>query len=345
MSEQQNVALYEDEIELIDILNVVWKWKSFIILGTLLITMGAAIVSYKLPKIYKIKMMIHPGIISINPDGTRIYTDSSERIEGKIKSGIYDAAIIAEVNRRNTDQEIEKIAFDFENFENFDGLSVSYETSETDKGLLILNLLKNNLVQDDKKQFDFFINDFDKKIFRKKIELENNNVILDSYKKNLSNFNTRIIELENDIKEIANNTRYLLAERNNLLKSKSNNETQLSFLVYTNTIQQNLQIENGIKHELNTQVNNRENQIKANGEQLNIIKKLTKEIEELEENKKNVEPLQILDQPGVEKYPVKPKKVLIVFLSVIIGAFFSLFTAFFLEYIKNNIHGVKSGSN
>ena len=45
---------YEDEINLIDYLRVLWKWKWLIIAGTLLCAMAAAVISLQMPKIYEV---------------------------------------------------------------------------------------------------------------------------------------------------------------------------------------------------------------------------------------------------------------------------------------------------
>lgn len=50
----------EDEIELIDLLRVIWKWKYLIIGGTLVCAIAAMVISSIMPKIYRIETVIHP---------------------------------------------------------------------------------------------------------------------------------------------------------------------------------------------------------------------------------------------------------------------------------------------
>ena len=44
--ESNKIEHYEDEIELIDYLLVIWKWKYLIIIGTLVFGFSAAIISF-----------------------------------------------------------------------------------------------------------------------------------------------------------------------------------------------------------------------------------------------------------------------------------------------------------
>ncbi len=57
----------EDEIELIDLLRVIWKWKYLIIGGTLVCAIAAMVISSIMPKIYRIETIIRPGILRFSP--------------------------------------------------------------------------------------------------------------------------------------------------------------------------------------------------------------------------------------------------------------------------------------
>ena len=59
----------EDEIELIDLLRVIWKWKYLIIGGAAGCAVAALVISLIMPKIYRIETVIRPGILSFKKDG------------------------------------------------------------------------------------------------------------------------------------------------------------------------------------------------------------------------------------------------------------------------------------
>ena len=63
---------YEDEIQLMDYLKVLWKWKYLILLGTLACAVISGIISFNMTKIYQVKMAVAPGLLKIEDGGKRL---------------------------------------------------------------------------------------------------------------------------------------------------------------------------------------------------------------------------------------------------------------------------------
>ena len=78
----------EDEISLIDLLRVVWKWKWLIIGGTLICAIVAVIISLQVPKVYRVTMLIGPVVIGLDNKGNYIY--NSDEISTKINERLYN---------------------------------------------------------------------------------------------------------------------------------------------------------------------------------------------------------------------------------------------------------------
>ena len=74
---QNNYYYPDDEIELIDYLRVLWKWKWLIIMITFVCMVAAGVVSFMMPKLSKVFMTIEPGIIRLDENGRLIHLDSS----------------------------------------------------------------------------------------------------------------------------------------------------------------------------------------------------------------------------------------------------------------------------
>ena len=55
----------EDEIKLIDLLRIIWKWKYLIVGGTTVCAVAAIFISLMMPKIYRIETVSRPGLLSI----------------------------------------------------------------------------------------------------------------------------------------------------------------------------------------------------------------------------------------------------------------------------------------
>ena len=84
----------EDEIELIDLLRVIWKWKYLIIGGTLACALAAMVISLIMPKIFRIETIIRPGILSFGEDGESVYIDSPDNIKALIETGAFAKKIL-----------------------------------------------------------------------------------------------------------------------------------------------------------------------------------------------------------------------------------------------------------
>ena len=65
----QRMDQLDDEIKLMDCLRVIWKWKKLIILGTIAIVIVAGVISFLMPKVYSIQMVLEPGILKVSEDG------------------------------------------------------------------------------------------------------------------------------------------------------------------------------------------------------------------------------------------------------------------------------------
>jgi len=93
-TESHGTEYYEDEIELMDYLLVIWKWKYFILSGTLVCGLIAAIISLKMDKVYSINMVLRPGILSIGEEGKNVYIDSPHNIKALIESESFNNDIL-----------------------------------------------------------------------------------------------------------------------------------------------------------------------------------------------------------------------------------------------------------
>lgn len=91
----QNEAVNPDsEIELMDLLRSLWKWKYLIIGGTAVCAIAAIAFTSMLPKIYRIEMIVRPGILSIGEDGKANYIETPGNIKALIEAGAFERRIL-----------------------------------------------------------------------------------------------------------------------------------------------------------------------------------------------------------------------------------------------------------
>ncbi len=113
------------------------------------------------------------------------------------------------------------------------------------------------------------------------------------------------------LKTARENTENLTKERESLLKEKE--RSSLSVILYTTTIQQNIAYVNGLCSQL---------------------KWIQDETENLKFMKNSIEGVKVVQTAKVSQYPVKPKKKLNTVIALVVGLFFSIFLAFFLEWLE-----------
>ena len=112
--------------------------------------------------------------------------------------------------------------------------------------------------------------------------------------------------------DLGNSEKKIEAEVDNLSKNINDIKTEIERLKLSKT--EGLQIR---INDINAQINT-----------LNLKKGLISNIK-------------VVQEPEVSLHPVKPKKKQIVLLSVVVGLFFMIFLAFFIEYIKNATRSTK----
>ena len=326
----------EDDIELIDLLRVIWKWKYLIFAGVAVCAAAGLVVSSLMPKIYRIETLIRPGILSFSEDGKNIYIDTPDNIKAVIEAGTFDYRIIsnlAKSSRANIPGELEfKVTLP----KGSNTLKVNYETTQVEQGIEVLDLLGKFLIE----EYSNFVESFQSKIDRDlniaKAEIEKSRSIKNSHEININIIEKRIHELEAGIADVKENISHLNEERNKLLLKEKNESNILSAVLYSNTIQQNLQFVSDYKSQIQGLKNQKENILQSISELENKIQIQIAEINNLEFKKNNIQNIRIILKPYSSPYPIKPKKVLDVTLATLIGIFLMIFLAFLIEYISRN---------
>ena len=305
---------FDDEIQLIDYLRVIWKWKWLIILGTLVCMVVAGVVSLNMPKIYEVSMTIEPGIIGVNRDGKFIYLDSRDNIGGKIKGGIYNRRIQKELNLNPLETDI-KFEVRPQKGTNFIKATSEWEKNEVEFGKKVLVQLGAFISKEYEDVIHRRKGDYEKQILMKQNQIKENEATLKS-------FRDREKELLEEVKNVKDNTEKMVRERNNVLQHKGNVD-DISLLLYSTTFHQN------VAYFIND--------IRAKKEVACMkIENLKLEIQRLNLEKGVVENIRVIQDPEASIRPIKPKKTLIIILAGVVSFMMMIFLAFFVEYIQKS---------
>ncbi len=336
---------YEDEIELIDIFRVIWKWKYLIVAGTLFCMIAAALVSSLMAKTYKISMILEPGFLKIQEDGGRISVDSPNNIKALIESGAFDINILESIRNSNNNYVLNSLRFKVDIPKGSETIKIMYETSDEELGVRVLKRLGGFLQKKYDELVQYSKKEYEKQVALKRTEIEDVEAQIQSEKKRIKNFQNRINELRSKMELIKNNSQALIQERNKFLSNSRNENNILSSLLYMNTIQQNLQVEDRYMQELQHYISAAEDsQLKLDNLNTNL-KRLLEKIKNLEYKKEKIQNIQVVQNPRKEPIPVSPKKKLNVLLAAVFGLFFMIFLAFLLEYLQKHKEGQNYPTN
>jgi len=130
----QNNYYPDDEIELIDYLRVLWKWKWLILMGTLLCVLVAFIYGFTRPvvKMYKVSTFVEIG--------TNV-TDLPDKIKSSIEAGIFNVQIMRDLSSSSASPNIESLAFEVSIPKGLNILHIVYKTPYPDTGKAVLDSL------------------------------------------------------------------------------------------------------------------------------------------------------------------------------------------------------------
>ena len=330
---QQNYPPYEDEINLIDYLKVLWKWKWLIIAGTLICAIIAAVISLRMPKIYEVSTVIEPGIAGVKDDGSFTYIDSVANISGKINGDIYSKRI---QNALNLDPLKTGVKFKSANVKaaNMINITSQWQEGDTELGVKVTMQMIHLLSDDYGRIIDHKNSDYDKQLALKMSSIKKTRNEIKLQQATFKNIRERKEQLLEEIRGVKDNTEKIVQQRDTLLKDK-NPGKDLSLLLYSTTIQQNVayfnQLSNQV-YDLRTMEKRTENEIDKLSENINDIKA---QINTLNLEKGLISNIRVIQEPEVSLHPVKPKKKQIVLLASVVALFMFIFLAFFIEYIKN----------
>lgn len=327
----------EQEINLRDWIEVIIKYKKLILAIFLISVIATAIVSFLMPKGYRVSMIIEAPVFDISDKGEKFYFDSSENIKAKIESEVFNSKI---TNKLNLDPKKNRLKFNVSFLANTKLIKINLERNEKQKdlGLKILNQL-----------FDELSNSYKDILESKNIEIEkqiqilSNNIIVKSneielHEKNLKEQEVRANKLIDEIKETKNKLEKWTDKIEPSL-NKNGRQEEMPTLFYLNIVQQNITYLNQMNGQLAELETSREQMKVENKNLQKEIENLRIEIEKLNLGKIYMHNVKLVKEPLVSEYPIRPNKKLNVVKAGIASLMFGIFLAFFMEYWKKSKSG------
>ena len=334
-TEGHRIEYHEDEIELIDILRVIWKWKYFILFGTAVCGLAAAIISFSMPKIYRIDMMLEPVIVRIDEYGKKVYMDSVENIKTIIETNALKSEIVKYLQKNDRKNPSKSLKLTVSVPKKSEIIKVSYESGRVDFGINVLEALYQALREKYDELVKYCLNNYDNEIQSIKAEFDILEFESASFELRVKLAQKSIKNLESLINDIDKNNNILIRQRN-VIQNKKNGDKNLLAVLYNNNIQQNLSLAIQYLNDIKEYLCRIEDKNIKDKHRRYRQQELSKNIRSLEFKKGTVQNIKILQPPTASSHPVKPKIKLNVILALVTGLFIMVFLAFLLEYIKKN---------
>jgi TolA-binding protein len=365
---------FDEEVELIDYLRVLWKYRFWIIGGTILSIFVVVVISFILPPVWEVSMVLEPGRFGSDlfetgtnrPTGKFYLIDTADNIKAKIMQGSYDFQVRISSGWPSD----KKIKWNVNVEKEASAIKTALEVKDKNLGLNALAVLTRMIEEEQKEKIGTFQKTIEQEILKKKEDaskvqrdIERVKTERDANLKKLQEefkelkieitlLKQRESELSREEETVRKNTELLMTKRNSLMEGGQGKSDPLALVLYTTSLQQNIAYSN----QLASQLNDVKRAIEEKGlsvkkveiELVRIkedaflrIKKLESDIQQIDasvrilEGQKNFsKPLVIIQQPTVSYKPVKPKKLLNGIIAGILALFISVFGAFLIEYVS-----------
>jgi capsular polysaccharide biosynthesis protein len=296
----------EDEIDLLDLIKVLYKRKKMILIISLIVFLGGIVSLFFIKSEYKSEFSL---TINKNQKQTLNFLGELEvNVNVIFNKNEFQKEILT---KELKDYYIENINKNYEELEVIDWLLNKVLTIEYDNKMGVYNI---SVVLDNQKlNYNIALN-----LYNNFNEYINEKIIKNRIEENLKILNIKIESLVEEYNNINKNIQERKKEIENLYLKY--NEGKIS------DYQIGYETENAKKeYELN----------------IGLLNDVNKEILELKKEKinynniGNVNLVELIKEPIYPKTPFKPNKKLILLISLVLGMFLGVFAAFFIEFVSN----------
>ena len=353
---------YEDEVEFIDYLNVIWKRKWLIIIPTLFITLAAGAFSFLIPPKWEVDAILLPSKFFVQTEQGQfeeVVVIDPRQIAGQINQKSFNSLITAELNLNPR----KFPSLSAENLRDTKLVRVVIRDTDVARAKSILQKLFDHLKTELDKKINVEVKAIDSKIITKEKEIREKELDIQSKEIEKSKTKQQILSAQKkleisehrfdgiteEMKSVKKRTEEIEKQQRESLEGKKEGMEAISLLLYSNEVQQNLRYYNTLEEKLSEEKITQENLrlvIKEGQEEIRQfntdIEKLKNEMEEsknqislLDDKKARIDYAQLVKEPTSSLYPVSPRKKIYVLVAGFIGLIVFGFLAFFLEYLEN----------
>jgi uncharacterized protein involved in exopolysaccharide biosynthesis len=326
-------AKVQDEIELIDILRVIWKWKYLILAGTLICGLIAGAISWSQPKIYRVDMVLQAAVVRMDSRGKKTYIETPKNIKTLIEAGAFNRKVSD--NLKNSDSTVPKLLkWKVHQPRQSDSLIISYEHSNVDLAITILEQLAKQLFKTYNEAVEKYKNNYESQLLIKRNQLSEikieNKISVKTIDKMRNRINVLLLETEKIDEEI----KLLIDKQSKYILDGNKQRNINAAILYNNLIQQLSTIKTTNKNEIAAYFMRIDAENGGLKIRQNKTDQLLAKIREIENEMISIQNMQVIKSPTSSRRPVRPKTKLNVMFAAVVGLFLMFLLGFFLEYLS-----------
>jgi LPS O-antigen subunit length determinant protein (WzzB/FepE family) len=321
----------ENDIELMVYISLMWKWRKTILSGTLACILIAFVISYLMPKVYRITMTVRPGIIGYDNNGKRMSVESSDSLSARIHENYFLEDLMLFVEKENLGDLPGELVFETKSLSSSNFTEAVYQTHNVSQGIKIMGHLKKMILEDDTKGVDYFYEKYDLDLMNRENELKNKHLQIKTCDENIKMITERINGLNESSEIINQKVSRLQNDKVEKIQQKNTENMPLAVELYDNTISLKLGLIDNYKSDIRMLMNNKEEEQLKLFELKNDVVKITESITNINFQKKSIQYMKVISEPEIGKKPVKPNMKLNLVLAGFIGFFVSIFSVIVLE--------------
>ncbi len=327
---QEQNQEFEQELNLREYIEIIIKRKKLILAIFCVSVIATVAISLITPKNYEVSMLIEPPIAGISASGAPIFLDSPLNMKAIIDGGAFDSKVVKalELDPRKTavklkvsqpkDSSVLKVA-------------LNEPKIKVELRITILNRFFEEMSSYYKDIIESKKNDVDRMVSVVSNGIKGMNDSIKMNEASLKIVESQENELMSVLKDTKTNTEQLLIERKALLEKKAPVD-DISSLLYTNTIQQNITYFNQINNQL-AEIKTKKERVANDAKILrNKINNSALEIERLKAAQKTIRNMGLPKEPQVSLQPIGAGRMQAVVLAGVLSLILGAFLAFFIEY-------------
>lgn len=315
---------YRDEVNLIDLVNIFFRYKWVFFIAFIICASLGVIYNLIVPSIYSVETVIDLPRLGIGE-----YLDTSQNISDRIRSGIYDLKIREKLELPNQ----EPFSFNVELPKQGKFCKVRLDATGNNIDLTkdILTELVNQLEQEYRPIIEFKKQEIDFTVALKESLIKKKEDKISALHGKIKLFDDNLSALSETIALAEKNTKELIDERRKFIATEREG-TSIASVLYSTTIQQDIAYFNQLNKELNflkIEKDNAEDAIILLSKEMEDI---NLDINNLKIKKGLIANIDYLVVPMQSFKPILPRRMLNLVIALLVGVCFGVGLVFFCHW-------------